>query len=165
MNFRRHMPKTLADSMIKNTFQRKGASSNAAVGTDFELLAQSYFASIGLVLERNVAVEIGLHQTRPRLFDLGCRQENVLVECKSHKWTESARVPSAKLTTWDQAMFFFEAAPDGFRKIFFVLRHHCERRDETLAAYYIRTHFHLIPADVEMWEYDTETSTATKLIV
>lgn len=30
---------------------------------------------------------------------------------------------------------------------------------ETLTQYYARTYFHLIPSDVEIWEFDEDTAT------
>jgi hypothetical protein len=78
-------------------------------------------------------------------------------------WTEGGNVPSAKMTAWNQAMFFFHAAPSGYRKILFVLRDFNEKRNETLGEYYVRTNPHLIPNDVEMWEYDEKQGTAKKI--
>ena len=144
-------------------FQRKGGKSNTDVGHDFESIAKGFFATIGLALEPRVTVEIGVNGKKPHSFDLGCRSGMVLVECKSHTWTQGGNVPSAKMTTWDQAMYFFYAAPSGYRKIFFVLRDYNARRKESLAEYYIRTHSHLIPADVEFWEYDDTKSDANKI--
>ena len=51
-------------------------------------------------------------------------------------------------------MYYFLVAPPGFRKILFVLKDLGDRRQETLAEYYIRTYRHLIPRDVEIWEFD-----------
>jgi len=144
-------------------FQRKGARSNTAVGSAFEAKARAFFRKDGLELEPNAAVQIGVNGTKPHSFDLGCLKGKVLVECKSHTWTASHNVPSAKLTTWDQAMYFFFAAPTGYRKILFVLRDYCPRRKQTLAEYYIRTHSHLIPEDVELWEYDETKDTAKRV--
>jgi hypothetical protein len=45
--------------------------------------------------------------------------------------------------------------------IFFVLKHY--RREQSLAAYYLKTHGHLVPSDVELWEYDLESSSAERL--
>ena len=59
-------------------------------------------------------------------------------------------------------MYFFLAAPKTFRKILFVLRHYSTKHDETLADYYLRLKEHLIPAKVEIWEYDERTREATK---
>ena len=41
-----------------------------------------------------------------------------------------------------------------------VLRDLSEKRDETLAAYYVRSYGHLIPKDVEILEYDEESGEA-----
>lgn len=139
--------------------QRTGSISNAHVGRDFENIALKVFAERGLSLEMNFKVPIGLNGTsKPHAFDLGYEVQKVLVECKSHKWTApNDNVPSAKLTVWNEAMYYFLVAPEGYRKILFVLRDLSEKRQETLAEYYIRTYSHLIPANVEIWEFD-ETS-------
>jgi len=85
------------------------------------------------------------------------------VEYKSHTWTESQNTPSAKMTTWTEAMYYFYAAPKDYRKVFFVLRDFSKKHRETLAAYYLRTYEHLIPGDVEFWEYDPEKRTAERI--
>jgi len=145
--------------------QRIGSKSNAHVGRDFELAAQKFFSSKGLELELNVKIPIGVCDLKKEhAFDLGCEFSNVLVECKSHKWTApNDNVPSAKLTVWNEAMYYFLLAPSGFRKIMFVLRHYSGKRKETLAEYYLRTYSHLIPKDVELWEYDEVTNNAIQL--
>jgi hypothetical protein len=70
-------------------------------------------------------------------------------------------MPSAKMTVWNEAMYYFHLAPDHFRKIMFVLKHH--RREESLATYYLRIHGHLVPADVEFWEYDFESNVGERI--
>ena len=85
---------------------------------------------------------------------LGSGDPPVLVECKSHTWTGGGNVPGAKLTSWNEAMLYFLVAPDCYRKVLFVLRDFSERRNETLAEYYVRTYAHVIPDDVEVLEYD-----------
>ena len=71
---------------------------------------------------------------------------------------ESARRWSAKITVWNEAMYYFAIAPPSYRKIFFVLRDVRAKTGESLAEYYVRTYRHLIPSDVEVWEYDQETT-------
>ena len=135
-------------------FQRKGSKSNAHVGRDFENAIQSYFENNNLSLNARVSVQIGINGKKHHSFDLGNEEKKVLVECKAHKWTESDKVPSAKLTVWNEAMYFFHAAPPGFRKLLVVLHDFSSKRNETLGEYYIRTYAHLIPNDVEIWEYN-----------
>jgi hypothetical protein len=144
-------------------FQRKGAQSNTHVGRSFEVDTQAFFAHKGLNLKPRVTVAIGINGRKPHAFDLGDENRKVLVECKAHTWTEGGNVPSAKITAWNQAMFYFYATPSGYRKILFVLRDFSSERGETLAAYYVRTNAHLIPADVEVWEFDEQQGTAEKI--
>ncbi len=142
-----------------------GSSSNTQVGHNFELAAQAFFESQGFKLERGLAVPVGVEKIKKKhSFDLGCNHKKILVECKSHKWTSGGNVPSAKLTIWNEAMYYFLAAPKNYRKIMFVLRDFSKKRKETLARYYIRTYNHMIPSDVEFWEYDESTGKAEILL-
>lgn len=70
-------------------------------------------------------------------------------------------MPSAKMTVWNEAMYYFHLAPETYRKILFVLKH--SRRDVTLAGYYLKTHGHMVPTGVEIWEYDMTAKTAKRL--
>jgi hypothetical protein len=70
-------------------------------------------------------------------------------------------MPSAKMTVWNEAMYYFHVAPTEFLKILFVLKH--ERAGQSLATYYLHTHGHLVPDGVEVWELDTDTDTPTRL--
>lgn len=145
-------------------FQRNGSISNAHVGKDFEAKTKSFFATQGIILDKNISIEIGIEgKKKAHNFDLGDPINKIIVECKSHTWTESENIPSAKITTWNQAMYYFYAAPKGYRKIFFVLKHYSKKHKQTLAAYYLRLNNHLIPSDVEFWEYDEDTKTAQRI--
>jgi hypothetical protein len=144
-------------------FQRKGSKSNAQVGRDFESKVKMYFDHLGISLMPNISIEIGIRNKKAHEFDLGNVEKKILVECKSHTWTETEKVPSAKMTTWNQAMYFFYLAPAGYRKILFVLKNFSRNRNETLGQYYIRTNRHLIPDDVEIWELNEESNTAKQI--
>ena len=137
-----------------NNFQRLGSTSNSQVGRDFEIAAQDYFRKKGISLQRGHNVQIGVSRKKNRKFDLGSDDPPVLVECKSHTWTSSGNVPSAKITVWNEAMYLFLLAPMRFQKVLFVLRDFNEGRSESLAEYYVRNYSHLIPDNVEIWEYD-----------
>ncbi len=70
-------------------------------------------------------------------------------------------MPSAKLTVWNEAMFYFLLAPAEFKKYMFVLKSaHRKQGDKTLAEYYVEKHGHLVPPDVTIIEYDMATNTA-----
>ncbi len=140
---------------MAENFQRIGSTSNSRVGRDFEQLAMAVLAERGIHVVKNFSIDVGVYrQKKPHSFDLGSEEPPVLVECKSHKWTSSGNVPSAKMTVWNEAMYYFYCGPRKYRKILFVLRHERPRTKETLTHYYIRTYQHLIPKDVEIWEYD-----------
>ena len=79
--------------------------SNAHVGNDFEAATREYFSQLGIPLQRNYQVSVGLSSKKPRRFDLGSGDPPVLVECKSHTWTGGGNVPSAKLTSWNELDF------------------------------------------------------------
>jgi hypothetical protein len=98
---------------------------------------------------------------KPRKFDLGSKDPPIIVECKSHNWTIGGNVPSAKITVWNEATFYFHIATSFYRRVLFSLK--SVRREESLAAYYIRCFPHLIPAKVEIWEYDVSLHMAVQL--
>lgn len=109
-----------------------------------------------LTPSHKVAVGVG-EIKKEHAFDLGCGDQKIIVECKSHRWTTGSNIPSAKLTVWNEAMYYFHLAPREYRKIMFVLKDTCSRRGVTLADYYLRNYAHLVPIDVEFWEYDEVT--------
>lgn len=153
-----------SSSQVNRPFQRKGAKSNTQVGNDFEIVVQQYFESQGLYVDSNVPIDIGINEVKKaHKFDLVDKSSKVLIECKAHTWTEGGNIPSAKMTTWNQAMYYFYAAPSGYRKILLVLKDVCQRRKISLGQYYIQTNLHLIPNDVEIWEFDISENTATKI--
>lgn len=134
--------------------QRIGAISNAHVGAAFEKVALEYFAKKGIVLTPNFSLQIGLKEKKEHCFDLGSANPKILVECKSHKWTKGGMMPSAKMTVWNEAMFYFHLVPQNFRKILFVLHDKRRGSGESLLSYYRRTYPHLIPEGVEFLEFD-----------
>jgi hypothetical protein len=101
---------------MNNNFQRIGSQSNTQAGNDFEELTK-----IALEKEFNCklsccySVEIELDKKKKHNFDLG--NNDILVECKSHKWTTGNNVPSAKLTVWNEAMYYFMVSPKGYRNL------------------------------------------------
>lgn len=143
--------------------QRPGAISNAHEGRAFEEKARSHFVqSEGLHLITPLSLKISVNNSPPveHRFDLGSHEHKIIVECKSHNWTESGNVPSAKLTVWNEAMYYFLLAPEDFRKVLFVLEAIHGKRNETLAQYYVRHYGHLVPQDVEIVEFNEKSGLA-----
>lgn len=145
--------------------QRRDADSNTQAGNQFEEAALEYFQEHeNLALKRNHQLQIGAaNTTKARRFDLGSNEPPILVECKSHRWTESGNMPSAKVTVWNEAMYYFHLAPKEYRKVLFVLCDHRNGTGESLAKYYIRNYGHLIPSGVEILEFDFKKKIAIKL--
>ena len=117
---------------------------------------------MGLAVDPGMALEIGINGKKLHNFDLGDAQKKVVIECKAHTWTEGGNVPSAKMTTWNQAMFFFHASPSGYRKILLVLRDFSQKKRDPrriLHSNELSPH----PKDVEVWEYDEKLETAKKI--
>lgn len=137
--------------------QRVGSVSNSHVGAAFECVAMEYFAKQKVTLTPRFSVDIGLDRKKPHCFDLGANEPKIIVECKSHKWTAGSNVPSAKLTVWNEAMYYFHLSPRAYRKILFVLHDKRVVNGESLLSYYKRTYYHLIPREVEFLEWDEAT--------
>lgn len=147
-----------------SNFQREGSISNTQVGRDFELRAMKALAQRGLRLTLNHNVSCGLDKVlKDHAFDLGSENPKVIVECKSQTWTSGGNVPSAKMKNWVEAMFYFHMAPLDYRKIFFVERSVRPNTGESLLEYFYRTHTHLIPSEVELWELNRDSDNLTIL--
>lgn len=134
---------------------------NPKKGSDFEAAVERFLSSQRIRVQRNFPVAIGVGSTkRPRMFDLGSNAPKIVVECKFHSWTEGHNAPSAKMATWNEAMYYFSLVPNNHRKMFFVLLTRRNGDGETLATYYIRRFAHLIAHGVEIWEFDTVSNKA-----
>jgi hypothetical protein len=83
----------------------------------------------------------------------------ILVECKAHTWTAGGNTPSAKLSGWNEAMYYFLAAPPKYRKVLFVLK--SLSNNMSLGEHYIRRFEHLIPEGEAIWEFDPNIENAT----
>lgn len=141
-----------------NKFQRIGSVSNTHVGNDFECIARATLTQHGLNVTPKMRLLIGVgDKKKEHAFDLGTASQKVIVECKSHKWTSGGNIPSAKMTVWNEAMYYFAIAPTEYRKILFVLKDFNAKKEITLAEYYIKTYEHFIPEGVEIWEYDQDS--------
>jgi hypothetical protein len=127
---------------------------NPRRGSNFEDMARIYFRRKGIILQKNVEIMVGAsNKKKIRRFDLGSK--DILVECKNHSWTESDNSPSAKLTIWNEAMYYFYTAPKHYRKILFVKE--TKRDGISLGHHYINRYSHMIPKKVELWEFNPKT--------
>lgn len=146
---------------MKHNFQRIGATSNSDVGSTFEKkVRKAFLETTQMDLSESFQIPIGNRsntEAKRHRFDLGSHPFKVIVECKCHTWTSGNNVPSAKLTTWDQAMYYFHLIQEKYklyRQIFVVVLDRRKSTSETLLEYYWKHHQPLIPDAVELWEYD-----------
>lgn len=58
------------------------------------------------------------------------------------------------MTVWNEAMYYFHLAPQGFRRVLFVLHDRRSNGGESLLAHYKRNYYHVIPEGVEFLEWD-----------
>jgi hypothetical protein len=136
-------------------------SDNTSKGLAFESAVGRFLSESGFAVTKAFPVAIGVDEIkRPHKFDLGGDNPKVVVECKCHSWTEGGNAPSAKMSVWNEAMYYFSLVPDNYRKMLFVLLSRFDTEGETLLAYYIRRFGHLIPFGVEIWEYDPAAKVA-----
>jgi hypothetical protein len=137
-------------------------SENPKRGSDFERIAQSFFASQGIELKRGFEVLVGWgERKKPHRFDLGSNRPAVLVECKLHTWTEGGNSPSAKLSVWNEAVLYFLAAPPEYHKVLFVLK--SINNGVSLGQHYAKRFSHLVPEGLEIWEFSPESNSATRV--
>ncbi len=59
-------------------------------------------------------------------------------------------------------MYYFHLAPATFRKCLCVLLDRRTNSDVSLAAHYLKNYQHLVPDDVEIWEFDDATGLASR---
>lgn len=153
--------------------QRKGSTSNTHVGRQFEELAKQVLEQeLGYPLDFVIELEVGARKGVKHIhkFDLGNVGKKVVVECKSHTWTQSGNVPSAKISNWDKEMYYFYMMNEddklkSFKKIFFCQRSTHPRRTQSLAEYYFDKRGHMIPNGVEIWEFDINSKKINKIKV
>lgn len=98
---------------INKPNQRIGSISNSRVGADFELVAMKFFSRKGIKLSRDFAVDVGISKKKKHCFDLGSSDPKVIVECKSHRWTAGANVPSAKNDCMERGNVLLSSCAQG----------------------------------------------------
>jgi len=127
-------------------------------------IAKGWVMDILMDLSPDLSIPIAVkgRTSKLRKFDLGSHQQKILVECKNHNWTAGGNIPSAKMSVWNEAMYYFHAAPPDYKKLLFVPLRRRPRTGQSLAEYYIATYKHLIPRGVEIWEYDEVSGNCEK---
>ena len=130
-------------------------SQNPQVGRDFQdrvkAVAEEHF-STRFIDEKAVLVGRPAKEHR---FDLVSEDSGIVIECKCYTWTNGDNVPSAKMSTLNEAVLYMRSLPEGTRKILSMKRDVRTSNSETLAAYYCRIYGHLLE-DINVWEIDND---------
>ncbi len=128
-------------------------SENPGVGKAFQKVVKEtmelYFAC-PFVEEKPVLIG---NPPTPHKFDVVSDDGNVIVECKCYTWTEGGNVPSAKLSTLDEAVLYMRSIPFKAKKIIAIKLAYNSKGTKTLAEYFCDKKGHLLE-DVEIWEID-----------
>ena len=131
-------------------------SENPKIGREFQEKVKQWF-------EMNVKAKFDLEHpilignpAKPHKFDIADKSEKIVIECKSYTYTSSGHIPSAKLATLNEAIFYFSFLPIETEKILVMAHATHSKSKETLAEYYVRINGHLL-GQVKVFEYNTST--------
>lgn len=135
---------------------------NYRKGKEFqELILTAVETFFGRKFEPEKDVPIG-QPTKLHKFDMVSVDKKVIVETKNHSWTESGRVPSAKLSVLNEVLLFLQNASAEI-KVLILRRDYHVKRGESLAEYYVRKNRHLL-RDVIVLEYDITSNTLINIL-
>ena len=136
---------------------------NPRHGNAFEKMIRAFWRktfNIELLSPFSLSISAGDYNGTHR-YDLGDESNKILIECKCHSWTIIGNSPSAKMSVWNEAMYYFYLAPAEYRKILFVK--YAVHDKISLGEYYLKRYSHLVPNKVEIWEYNLQQKIAWKL--
>lgn len=129
---------------------------NPGKGKSFQLLVQGALTlHFGKTFNLEVAYPIG-KPAKDHKFDLVSDDGGIIVETKNYTWTSGNNVPSAKMSVLNEAVFYLQHAPMNTQKVLVINVDRHLIRNETLAAYYVRTYRHLLD-NVSVMEFDQNT--------
>ena len=127
------------------------SNSNKNKGDAFRDFAEPILENeLNTKLEPEQKIDIG-NPMKEHAFDLASQDRSVVIECKNYTWTKAGNVPSAKISTLNEAVLYFSFLDYNVQKILCLMESKCPERKETLAEYYVNTYGHLL-RDVIVYE-------------
>ncbi len=137
-------------------------SENPKIGREFQEKVKQWFeTNTNMHFELEHPILIG-YPAKLHKFDIADKSEKIVIECKSYTYTNTGNIPSAKLTTLNEAVFYFSFLPDETEKVLVMAYATHPKRKESLAEYYIRINGHLL-GNVKVWELNPETKEMRKI--
>ena len=128
-------------------------SDNPKVGKAFQgVVKEKVEEYFGCPFIEEKPVLIGNPPT-PHKFDVVSEDGKIIVECKCYTWTQGGNVPSAKLSTLDEAVLYMRSISFEAKKIIAIKLAYNSKGTTTLAEYFCDKKGHLLE-DVEIWEVD-----------
>ena len=132
-------------------------SENPKIGRRFQEKVKQWFEVNGSAeFELEHPILIG-NPAKLHKFDIADKSENIVIECKAYVYTMNGNIPSAKLATLNEAVFYFSFLPPETDKILIMAYATHPKKKETLAEYYIRINGHLL-GNVRVWEFNPNTN-------
>lgn len=129
-------------------------SDNTSIGKKFQNDVDTCLSKeFGQGFIPEVALPIGT-PAHPHKFDLVSADHTIVVECKCYTWTDGGNIPSAKIATLDEALFYMSFLPDEVIKIIALNKAETPGKTETFAAYFYRMRKHLL-RNVQVYEIDS----------
>lgn len=128
-------------------------SENPGVGRKFqERVLNIAKAQFGIDFVEENPVPVG-KPAKDHRFDIVSTDKRIVIECKCYTWTNGNNVPSAKMSTLNEAVLYMRSLPENTKKIIAMKKDVRHRTAESLAFFYSRTYGHLL-GDIEIWEID-----------
>ena len=130
-------------------------SDHPYLGKKFQEAVCEWFASKP-EYKGSFEMEVGLPIGSPEknhFFDIVNKESKIVIECKRYTWTETGNVPSAKIRTLNEAVFFMSLLKGSYTKYIVMFKANHPKKKESLAEYYFKTYYHLL-GDIILAEYD-----------
>lgn len=105
----------------------------------------------------DIAIPIG-EPAKEHKFDCVSEDKQYVAECKCYTWTETGNTPSAKMAAINEAVFYMHYLSAETVKIILLKKAKHDKKNETLAEYYVRTHKHLLKG-IKVLEIDIDNRT------
>lgn len=134
------------------------SNSNKKKGDGFRDLAMPILEEeLTTILKPEVKISI----EEPKIehaFDLANENNSIVIECKNYTWTKAGNVPSAKVSTINEAVLYFTFLDTNVKKILCLKKSVHIKKQGSLEDYYVRTYGHLL-RDITVYEIEEDENT------
>ena len=128
-------------------------------GTEFQYSVLEWFGhhyTDEFSTEVSIPVGVVGAEKKDHKYDIANKDHSIVIECKRYNWTETGNVPSAKIRSLNEAVFYLHLLDNSCYKVLAMVKASHPKQIQTLAEYYVRTNHNLI-GDVIIAEYDPDS--------